>query len=781
MTEHVRTIRTTDRRTFLKMSGLGAAALTVGGTPLHAMATSSAAGATAFAAGTTSAEDLGEPVHKTQALSSALGTGPDGEPLGYFFIEGNPTTPGEFAVVDIRSKETIVDVRIPAGRSSQRTMGVSPTNGDVYFGTADSGELYRYQPGNTDVEHLGQAVDGQRIWEIGVGDDGVVWGGTYPGGILFSYDPATGEVTEHGQALPGEQYIGAVRQVGDDIYVGTQPNGRLARYSLSTGAFTEVELPDGSVDSKINSIDVRGDRLFVVTGGRAYVRDLTTDTWTAEIPSVSGYGVSPIDPENGDAIYLRSGGQIKRYILSTGALESIGWGPNASPESWAWVDLDDPDVPGLALALTYWNNGRIYARHPASGAGYYHQPSLMGAGAQLVSIGAGPEGNIYSGAYLSPPGMGQWDPDVGEHVLLSGTSQIEGFGTFQGDLVFGRYPQGRLYRFDLDQPWRMGTNPGAAVDLDAYEQNRCQSFVELQDRVAVASVPVTGRHNGAITLWDPDTNDVEVFRGVVENQTPVSLALHDDGLLYGGTSINGGYGIDPVTPEAKLFGWDPATGETVFETVPVAGAPTVAGLVVAEDGHIWGLAGGTLFEFDPGTRNVVRTVVLFDEPDGSRYGNEHMLLIDHGRMFGVTRERLFVFDRVTEEMTVLYDGTTSIEGDGAVARHLAMDRYGDLYFIGLSTHLMRYQLPEDTTPPTVQAQVRPNGDVSRGRRVIKLSASDDDTGVAAIHYRVDGGSWQTYRRAIVVDGAGEHVVEYRAVDHAWIPSAIESVSFTIED
>ncbi|WP_129668871.1 OmpL47-type beta-barrel domain-containing protein [Phytoactinopolyspora endophytica] len=778
MTENVGTSKSTDRRTFLKISGMGAAALTMGSAPLQAMAASPA---TTSDADPGAVDDLGEPVHKTQALSSALGPGPDGEPQAYFFIEGNATTNGEFGVVDLRTKETVVDVRIAAGRSSQRTMGVSPTTGDVYFGTADSGELYRYHPGDDDVEHLGKALDGQRIWEIGVGDDGIVWGGTYPGGILFSYDPATGDVTDHGQALSGEQYIGAVRQVGDEIYVGTQPNGRLARYSPATGEFVEVELPDGPVDSKVNSIDVRGDLLFVTTGGRTYVRDLAADAWSDEIPSVGGYGVSPLDPETGSSVYVRSSGTIKRYDLETGELESTGWSPNATPESWAWVDLADPDAPGLSLALTYWNSGRIYARQLEAGAGYYLQPSLMGAGAQLVSIGTGPEGNIYSGAYLSPPGMGQWDPDTGEHVLLNGTSQIEGFGTFQGDLVFGRYPQGRLYRFDVSQPWSMGTNPGPTVQLDTYEQNRCQSFVELADRVAVASVPVTGRHNGAVTLWDPDTNDVEVFRGVVENQTPVSLVLHDDGLLYGGTSINGGYGIDPVTDEAKLFGWDPETHETVFEMVPVPGATTVAGLVVDESGHIWGLAGGTLFEFDPSDRTVVRSIVLFDEADGSRYGNEHVLLIDNGRMFGVTLERLFVVDRVTEEMTVLYDGTTSIEGDGGVARHLAIDRYGDLYFIGLGTHLMRYQLPEDTAPPTVQAQVRPTGDVSRGRRVVRLSASDDHTGVAAIHYRVDGGAWETYRRAVVVGGAGDHVVEYRAVDNAWNASAIESVSFTIVD
>ncbi|HEY8454103.1 MAG TPA: hypothetical protein VIL34_00765 [Actinopolymorphaceae bacterium] len=763
--------QTPSRRSFLALSGASVAALTVG-SPARPVS----------AAPTSPIIDLGEPVHKVQCLSSAIGTGPDGAPYAYLFVEGNPTTTGEFAVVDLRSRETVLDVRIPVGYGSARTMDVSPVTGDVYFATAEnpsgvSSQLYRHRPGASDVERIGETPSGQRTWEIAVGDDGVVWAGTYPGGRLLSFDPETGAVTDHGQALPGEQYIGAIDQVGEEIWVGTQPNGRLARFLPSTGEFGEIELPDGPVASQVESIQHIGGLVFVTTGGRTYVYDIAGGAWTDEIPQVSGYGVSPLDPETESHVYVRSSATIKRYHVATGELETIGWSPNATPEAWAWVDLANPDAPGLSIAFTYWNSGRIYALHPQTRTGYFLQPTLMGAGASLVAIGAGPEGNIYAGAFLSPPGMGRWDPDVGEFELLPGTSQVEGFGTFRTDLVFGRYPQGRLYRYDPSRPWEMGTNPGPTVDLEPYEQNRPQSFVEVGDRVAVSTVPITGRHNGAVTLWDPQTNEVEVFRGIVENQTPVSLVLHD-GLLYGGTSINGGYGIDPVTPEAKLFAWDPVTRQKVFETVPVPGAPTVAGLVVDEHERLWGLAGGTLFEFDPAERAVVRTVELFSEPDDSRYGNDHVLVLDHGRLFGVTLHRVFVFDRVTEDCTVLYDGTASGEGEVASARHLAMDRYGDLYFIAQATRLFRYDLPDDTTPPTVEADVRPRDDRAPVK-VVRLSASDDDTGVAVIHYRVDGGSWKTYRRPFRLTGRGKHVVEYRAVDRAWNASAVEKVTVTI--
>ncbi len=203
----------------------------------------------------------------------------------------------------------------------------------------------------------------------------------------------------------------------------------------------------------------------------------------------------------------------------------------------------------------------------------------------------------------------------------------------------------------------------------------------------MASVPITGKHGGAITLWNPMTNEIDVFAGVIKDQTPVSLVGHD-GLIFGGTSINGGYGIDPVTPEGKLFAWDPQSHQVIFETVPVPGATTVAGLIMDEQGHLWGLADSVIFEFDPARRVVRHRTRLFADADGSRYGNDHVLLLRDGELFGVTAGRLFRFDRRTRRPHVIYPGA---HGESPSARHLAMDRNGDLYFIARSTRLMRYR------------------------------------------------------------------------------------------
>lgn len=650
--------------------------------------------------GTPAVTDLGEPVHKYLALSTAFGTGPGGAPQAYLLMEGNPVTTSEFAVVDLRTRRTVLDQRLPRGSSSGRTMEVSPVDGTVYFGATDTGDLYRYRPGAAGVEYLGATLPGQRLWELAVGTDGTVWGGTYPGGRLFSYTPSatpsappsSGRLRDYGQAVPGEQYIEAITQAGDDVYVGTEPNAKLARLNLATGRFTQVPTPTGHAAGNIDELNVRRGLLFVTSGGTIYVRDLATDSWADTIKGADGRGVSPVDPATGHTLYLHTkAGKIVQYDLDTKDVTATAWAPNALPESWGFVDLADPAAPGLSVAFTAFNHGRIFAYNFGTRRSYSIEPAVTGSADQLVSVAAGPDGDIYAGAYLTPPGMARWDPRGGAFELLTGSGQVEGFGSVRGDLVFGRYPQGALYRYDLARPWKMGTNPGEPATI-GNEQNRPQRFVSLGTRVAVTSVPVAGRHGGAITLWNPETGATDVYRDVVANQTPVSLVRRGR-LLYGGTSINGGYGIDPVTPAGRLFAWDPGTHQTGYETVPVPGAGSVSGLVVDETGLIWGIADSVLFAFDPDRRQVVRRTRLFDDRDDSRFGEDHVLVLEGGRLYGITANRLFSYDRLTGVTTVLYDGPAHGGADPAAgsAHDLAADHDGNLYFVAATTHLYRYE------------------------------------------------------------------------------------------
>src|SRR3989449_8587732 len=91
----------------------------------------------------------------------------------------------------------------------------------------------------------------------------------------------------------------------------------------------------------------------------------------------------------------------------------------------------------------------------------------------------------------------------------------------------------------------------------------------------------------------------------------------------------------------------------------------------------------------------------------------------------------------------------------------------------------------DTVPPVASASLSgttgaANWFVSRVN--VTLSATDDSSGVAAIHFRTDGGPWQLYGNPvpIPVSGEGSHTIDYYATDLAGNNESALAVTFHID-
>src|SRR5207249_7069908 len=63
---------------------------------------------------------------------------------------------------------------------------------------------------------------------------------------------------------------------------------------------------------------------------------------------------------------------------------------------------------------------------------------------------------------------------------------------------------------------------------------------------------------------------------------------------------------------------------------------------------------------------------------------------------------------------------------------------------------------------------------------VTLSATDDSSGVAAIHFRADGGAWQLYANPVIISGEGSHSIEYYATDHAGNNESTRTATFHID-
>ncbi|MDP3951402.1 OmpL47-type beta-barrel domain-containing protein [Microbacterium sp.] len=729
-------------------------------------------------------ENLGHPIaNKVLSPESSQGTDADGRPLAFWVTNGNAEVPGMFQVTDILAGEVTFKQRVPAGVNSWANT-FSTADGTVYFAMTE-GQLYSWTPGDAEITDHGTPFAGEGIWRLAAAPDGVIYGGTYPSGLLFSFDPTTGATTDLGQVNAGETYVRSIAVDEDYVYVGSQPNAKLARYDRQTGEVVDVPLPPQFAgQSAVYDLTLAGGYLFarVESVNSLIVFDASDMSVVNIVEKITGRVISQPDP-TGRYVYFRLNNGVDpvgvyKYDLQTHTQAVTGFNPNAFPGSFAFVEFPDQvTYPGYSLVMTYYN-GRIYSWNETTRKGIYLGESIMeGTPNPIQAIGSGPDGKVYVSGFLSPPGMAQFDPATDAYTMLAGAGQVEGFGNFGDSLVMGRYPNGELASFDTSRPWASGTNPAAPVPIGE-EQDRPHTLVQVGDQIAVSSVPKSGRHGGAITMWNPETNERTVHRNVIADQSVVSLAEHD-GLLFGGTSINGGYGIEPVTPEAKLFGFDPGSGVVTFEVVPVPGAESVNALAIDAGGTLWGIAEGVLFTFDPASGEVTRSEQVFPR-SGGMYGTGRGLVFNEdGYLYAVSSGSLWRVDPESWERVQLASGG---------ATNLTEDAAGNLYYSRSAT-LYRWNLALDSdvdqTAPVTSATLDPavpgtgwhTSDVA-----VTLIATDEPggAGVASTAYSLDGGGWQNYSAPLTITGDGEHTLEFRSTDGNANVEATQSLTVTID-
>jgi hypothetical protein len=90
--------------------------------------------------------------------------------------------------------------------------------------------------------------------------------------------------------------------------------------------------------------------------------------------------------------------------------------------------------------------------------------------------------------------------------------------------------------------------------------------------------------------------------------------------------------------------------------------------------------------------------------------------------------------------------------------------------------------PEDTTPPTVTAEVTGEQD-DQGNYLdvatVTVAATDTESGVASVEYKLDDGGWTPYTGAVAVNTPGMHMLSYRATDVSGNMSTEGMAHFTI--
>ncbi|MEV6601115.1 copper-binding protein [Actinoplanes sp. NPDC051346] len=117
-----------------------------------------------------------------------------------------------------------------------------------------------------------------------------------------------------------------------------------------------------------------------------------------------------------------------------------------------------------------------------------------------------------------------------------------------------------------------------------------------------------------------------------------------------------------------------------------------------------------------------------------------------------------------------------------VVRYRATDRAGNVSETGSVSFRVVERPPQDTTPPTVSAQISGSRDPSGnylGTATVTITATDAGSGVSGVEYKLHGGAFVAYTTPLVIDAVGTHMVHFRATDAAGNTSAEQMVGFTI--
>lgn len=654
--------------------------------------------------------NLGAQVGTSAPLGSTFGKGENQNNI-YSVVTGNATDLPIMQVIDADNESVSNAITLPDSNSNPTGVwgAATASDGTVYFGAYQNGRMYKYVPGDMNIADLGQPLPNQQfVWDLSAGKDGKVYGGTYDDAGFFQYDPSNGFTRIGSMPIyeaPG-QNIQYVRALAHDVernvsYLAVGANASVIRYDHTTGNKTDILPAKYKTTPLAGAVEFEGDRVFVSLGGYIVVLNVKVNP-DGSVTSTEEAGISGttprVSPERNGGVYFIKGGKLARYNIASKTFTALAHSVPGRVQRFGWVTLkDQAGFPGETLVAVASTNNETYLMKYNPQNGSFRMVRVEGApripGA-INSIGTGPDGSIYTSAFQYG-GLGVYRPFAGDsndnqpEYVHAPINQIDKMASFNGKLYLGVYPGGTLFEYDPNRPWNAGVNPKTRISTSGYGQDRPKAIAYGDNRVFMGTTGITNERKGALSVFDFETGITTVHIDIVTDQSVTALVYHN-GLLYGGSSIRGGYSSIPTQTEAKLFLYDPDTKTKIAELgLPAknnGGKPTAITELEVVDGKIWGFAEGYLFVFN--TEN--QTFEYFEEkfPDvhypGGAYRDADLVTVDKdpNSVYGtIGNKYLFKINRTDKAVTIL-------KSDGADM--LTADHLGNLYFKHNDRELWRY-------------------------------------------------------------------------------------------
>jgi streptogramin lyase len=563
----------------------------------------------------------------------------------------------------------------PNGRDGEALyFNFNQTGGKLFLVQVDpdSGEAHQF---NT--------PEGPGAWALIAGPDGRIYLGTWDGGLVLRFDPRQPEkgIVVAGKPSATETYLWQY-DIGKDgkLYACTYPEAKLVSFDPKTDVTEDL--------GRMHPTEMYSRSLAVGPNGKVYV----------------GIGTA-----KGDLVVFDPATKEHRSMLPPGLEGARGWstvGVSRRIDGNVYAEfgtnlmrLDDeqvtpvksaPERPGLQLKdgrrITAFERGRFTIEDPTTGKTVRRTFKYEANGDLIFVVGVGPSNCVY-GSTAMPLEIFRYDPGQrrSEHLGAMAAGEVYSMLENAGKLYLCYYPGSVMTLYDpAKADWNYGTASGCnPVNLGGVGDGhlRPRAMIYGPDGlICVGSEPPYGQLGGALGFWDPKQNStIENYRNVVTNQSIVSLAWDArSGLLFGGSGNYGGGGTKPVEKEARFFGFDCATRKKLFEVPIVPGARNYPATATI-NGKVFTTVGDKLFEFDPKTTAVVKTVRLPGAQVEISLGPD-----GQGRLVGLAGKSVYVYDPERGEIAYIATAPVGINCGFAVV--------GDNVYFGSGSSLWRYHL-----------------------------------------------------------------------------------------
>ncbi|GIP39493.1 hypothetical protein J31TS4_27730 [Paenibacillus sp. J31TS4] len=631
---------------------------------------------------------IGDAVNYALSQSAAYGMGPDGSVEQYVSTVGSPVS---FHVVD--AVTGAIKFSQPIAGSSDVIWAVTKaSDGNVYFST--NGNLYRYLVKEKRIEALGANPSNKQVFDLKASSDGKLYGSTYSAtnlGRVFEYDIASGTFRDLGVMKSGQQYARGLGVTDRYVYVGIGTNAHLMRFDRQTEQITEIPIPGVSGTVKtISDVDVYGGKLFAYSGETLYVIDEQTHELLNTITFQTK--ISPPSPFQPELIYYKLKGELFTYNMQTNTIAKVEGIPelpdDTAIKSHAWITPSTGTFAGHPVLAGMAAFGESFLYDPVTNRYEEHAADLPTSPTQINALEA-QGGYVYSGGYQR--GMSIYNTHTGEFLYNNKQfHQPEGIGFLNGIVYFGTYSGARMYRLDMTKPLAYNefeaANPGLAADIEEF-QDRPFTMTSGDDKLFIGTFPGYGELGGALTILqetkgtDGTVTGVtyETFRNLVPNQSLFGLAYRD-GLVYGGTSPNGGLGSEIADPEGKMFVFDTAAKRVTRTLKPDIPGMTgrirhIGELAFGPDGLLWGILDSTidpkgteeggynayLFALRPDTLEVVKSKkVTTTAYTTSKFRPYYLRWGKDGLLYSTIGRQLYAVDPADLRAEKVVDGTVNL-------------------------------------------------------------------------------------------------------------------------